>query len=169
MLDIYELFDNIFEEEYCIIRPSVYNINGTYEKGSDIDILCRDREELGNKIESCIRGNCPYKRFISPLEKLHIDIYDFDNVFELKFDIMDNFSSYKNVIIKDSFMDRILRLREFNGFVFIPNVYDDIILRLIEFYEHPNKEKHILYVNNKLKDLDKNLFNSLLEEFTNIR
>lgn len=176
-LNLNELFFELKDEVYCIIKPDE-NLP-EYKKGSDIDIFCYDSNNIVSKILKFGNKyvNNDLQIHISNLDsQLYVDFFDkISNLIELRFDIYTSMPIYNNVLIKPAFFDVILENRitkkisnKYN--IFIPNDIDNYILRYIEYQEwygqRPDKIKHINFILNSCNESDKYIFLQKLHYFT---
>lgn len=163
-IEIHNILCNILhdlrDKNYMIIRYSGFD---HLRPGNDIDILCDKKSDVSRVIISVLN------RLISRRDKIrlcennctHIDIIRDEEIF-LRFDLIDNFNSFKKFTIRESFakealIRRISSTHTFNGIeysIFHASENDDLIIRLLDFMEHysdrRDKIKHYEYILNVL-------------------
>ena len=162
-------------DDYVILKLSDDFPN--YSDYSDIDILCRNRdqflthilkvgqkyEEQGFRIETSSKNG-----------HLHIDFYP-PNAEKLnfRFDLLDTLSIYENIIVGKHYTEVVLDNKEKinrNGTVVsVPSLEHDLAIRFLEFVEHkdkrPDKIKHWRYIQ-KLNNFD---FINVVKRYTNLK
>lgn len=160
-----KIFENLNHTEYVIIK---YPENlDKYDRGSDLDILCRN---LNEATELIIKG---VTKQISETEKIkvtnihghrHIDVTR-NNKIEIRFDLCSKLPLYNEVKLKESYFEAIIERRIFytpnnsDHSFYVPSLIDESIMRYIEYNEYfskrPDKIKHIDYILNNLSDKNK--------------
>jgi hypothetical protein len=181
-LDKFSLSDcikAIKDIDYCIIK---YRGKLTdYEVGNDIDIFTTQHQNLiyilNEKLISFV-SNGGIIKVTDYKEKIHFDLFDNGN-FYFRFDICVKPPKYSNLLIKDSFFYSCIfnseekETQESN--IKIPNKFDDLILRYIEFLDlyntRPDKISHVDYINEIIQqsNIDKGLFDKRLFEILSIK
>ena len=153
---IYNIFYALKDKKYMIIRYSGFD---HLRPGNDIDILCDKKSDVSRVIISV------FNRLISRRDRIrlcendciHIDIIRDEKIY-LRFDLIDNFNSFRKITIRESFAKELLNRRAsskhtFNGIeysIFHIGEDDDLVIRFLEFVEHyddcPEKIKHYDYI-----------------------
>ena len=181
-LDKFSLSDcikAIKDIDYCIIKYRGKLTN--YEVGNDIDIFTTQHQNLINilneKLNSFV-SNGGVIKVTDYKEKIHFDLFDEGN-FYFRFDICVKPPRYLNLSIKESFFYSCIfnsEEKEIQGSnIKIPNKFDDLILRYIEFLDlyntRPDKISHVNYINKIIQhsDIDKELFDKRLFEILSIK
>jgi len=154
MLDLTQFFSGI--DNYVILRLS--DDFPDCAEGSDIDILCEDKEQALNHI---LKVGKTYKEQgfqikVSRADNhIHIDFYSPSaDKLSLRFDLIENIA-YKTFLIDFRFSgvvlgDRHTVLRK-DVTVCVPSLENDLAVRFFEYYEYyqsgrPEKIKHYKYV-----------------------
>lgn len=130
----------------------------TYPAYKDIDIICT--KEASNEIRDCV---------ITFFEKYENDQYrirvlaenegNFKIRFELQgFLIFQVDISYSINCLKKTFLSSSLSRRIKKDGYFIADKKDEIIYRIVEFYLHPNKLKHLCYIKENMECFDRLYF-----------
>lgn len=154
--------------KYCIIRiPEFFP---EYELHSDVDILCDDKEEMAEYLTNklSIYDDIYLNIFKSPLGKKHVDCLR-DGKLEIKFDLMDNFESYKEIEVSEDFKDHILVDVVNHDEVKVPSSDCEFALRYMEYVEYkdsrPEKIKHLKFIEENSKS---DGWKILIKRFTNL-
>lgn len=127
--------------------------------GNDIDILCDKKSDVSRVIISALNGLISQRDRIRICANdcIHIDIIRGEEIY-LRFDLIDNFNSFKKITIRESFakealIRRISSKHTFNDidyFIFHASESDDLVIRFLDFIEHysdrPDKIKHYDYI-----------------------
>lgn len=156
------LFSDLRKHKYVALR---FEGISSLQPGEDIDIVCLDKNSLKRKILSALRGNIPAPYYIDVKEgfHVHVDIMR-GNVVYLRFDLTDNFDSFKKISVRNFYIKEIIRRSHKAEYSSGETVYsvnicceeDDLVLRYVEFLEHyedrPKKIKHYEYVMAKIKE-----------------
>jgi len=164
--NIHTIINNIFyclkDQKYAIIRFSGFS---HIAPGDDIDILCSNKHKISRLIISNLRQLVEqgYEIHITEKNHIHIDIIENEKIY-LRFDLIDNFDSFRKITIHSSFAQDLLNRRvcvenKFNGKsypIFIAKEEDDLVVRYLEFLENyddrPDKIKHYDFILNALAE-----------------
>lgn len=152
MFNLSQLFDDIRQLKYCVIKcPADLPV---YKEGTDIDILCFDSAQLILEITDWFNKsqNDQFNLRIKTIKQIQrqLDIVD-GGVVHLKFDIYSALPEYKKVILKPAIFESIIENSTFkDDLIKIPSDLDEAILRYVEFVEYyntrPDKIKHLDYI-----------------------
>ncbi|MGC9469399.1 MAG: hypothetical protein ACP5HS_12460 [Anaerolineae bacterium] len=132
-----------------------------YYAGSDIDILCYDKEELARCIlkvgNRYINRGCEIRVREKSETHTHLDLY-FNEELDLRFDLFEALPEYKNIKLKKHYAYSVIEnalqvCRESQGkryVIYVPSAIDDLLLRYVEYIEwyatRPDKVKHLDYI-----------------------
>lgn len=165
-LNFEDLFESLIDEKYAVIKLD--SVFPNYLRGQDIDLFCRDIEEVSRLVISFLRPFVNEKVSISinkGIDHVHIDLKEAKQV-HFRFDLLGSLPPYKNVIVKPSLFDVVIESsveKRIGGIlVKVPNDVDEGLLRYIEYLEYiasrPDKIKHAKWI------LDKYATNPSLNE-----
>lgn len=174
-IDFTNLFIKLENHMYSIIKldPEFPN----YNKGQDIDIFCRNINEVSSEIVNFLSQYVDKKfkiKISKKINQVHIDLME-KNLLHFRFDLFEEIPKYKNIKIKFSFFDVLIEssqikdLRQFK--IKVPNDMDNCIIRYIEYIEYfsaiPDKIKHIDYINSCLNNasVNRDIFFDRLQHF----
>ena len=147
-INVKNIFDSIEDLEYVVLRgkDDIFQL----QEGADIDILVMDTAEVVKRLLAHLStyaksGYEIKKEEIYP--HIHIDIMK-DTTLILRIDILYvlPFSLPSNVII------HTLLTRKKKDNYYVPSTDMEIFTRLLEYFERPEKLRHLEYVRNLCKD-----------------
>jgi len=158
--EMHNLIDSVFfalQDKKCMIVK--YSGFDHLRPGNDIDILCDKKSDVSKVINSVLNGLISQRDRIRICENdcIHIDIIRDEEIY-LRFDLIDNFNSFKKITIRESYAEESLNRRvrsehTFNGIkypMFYSREDDDLVIRFLEFVENyndrPDKIKHYDYI-----------------------
>jgi hypothetical protein len=171
-IDLCDFFIALQDSIYCIIKKDDHFPD--YYIGSDIDIFCYDISSISKVIlnvgDKYLNQGCEIIIQETSLYKVQIDFYNKQHKkINFRFDLYQDFPSYKNINIRPGFFDCILENRKkevvyssnkkqkFN--IFIPDLIDELIIRYLEYQEYyslrPDKIKHINFILDQTKTEEK--------------
>jgi len=172
LIDLREFFKNI--DDYVILKLSDSFPN--YFDYSDVDILCRNRDDFSTHI---LKVGKAYEKQGFKIEvhmedkNLQVDFYPPKaQRLNLKFDLLDTLSIYENIVVGRHYSDVVLDSRQKisrDGVdILVPSLEHDLAIRFLEYVEYkdkqPDKIKHWKYVQ-KFNNLD---FINVLKRYTNL-
>jgi len=172
LIDLREFFKNI--DDYVILRLSDSFPN--YFDYSDVDILCRNRDDF---LAHILKVGKAYEKQGFQIEvhtedkNLQVDFYPPKaQRLNFKFDLLNTLSIYENIIVGRHYSDVVLDSREKiirDGVdILVPSLEHDLAIRFLEYIEYkdkrPDKIKHWKYVQ-KFNNLD---FINVLKRYTNL-
>jgi len=147
-INLLEVFKDM--PEYAIMK-----IRGTfphYDKGQDIDIVCRDLDKVSKYLSKYFWGGVNYRVMHRGGNHIHFDILNDNCQIELRFDLYSEFISLKlTKDILDQRMDVKYKDREGGDIadIYIASYHQDILIKCWEYYTN-GKRKYKDYV--KYKD-----------------
>ena len=170
-IDLKKVFSSLKDEQYVIIKKSLYFPE--YHKGDDIDIFAYSIDKVSEKILFILKSliwdgiNIKIKR--KEDNGIYIDVFD-NGELEIRFDLYQKLPKYKNLLIKDALFSSIIENAIIKNDFKFPNEIDEMILRYIEYQEwyakRPDKIKHIEYVKEYLNNDNKKYFFDKLHYYT---
>ena len=157
-LDFKKFFASLDGLSYVVIKldPSFPN----YLPGQDIDILCREHEELAKRVIAYLSIFIDDKYSINvekKIDHIHIDLLD-GSVVHFRFDLLGSLPKYKQVNVKSSLFDVLIESsieKVISDYIVkVPNTVDEAVFRYIEFLEYislrPDKVKHCSWILDKI-------------------
>jgi len=174
---------NLFFEKCESVSYAVIKLSPdfpSYVIGADLDIFCRDIEEMSRLVVSFFSGYVQdgvYVRALKKDNRVHVDLIENESI-HFRFDLVDKMPNYKNILVKPSLFDVVIEnsiLKELDDFVVkVPSIEDDCVLRYLEYVEYyervPDKIKHAEYINSLIEStvLDKKLFFERVRYYTRL-
>lgn len=158
--EIHNIINDVFyalkDKKYMVIKYSGFD---HLRPGNDIDILCNKKSDVSKVINSVLNGLISEREKIRICENdcIHIDIIRDEEIY-FRFDLIDNFNSFKKITIRESYTEESLNRRvssehTFNGIkypIFYSREDDDLVIRFLDFVENyndrPDKIKHYDYI-----------------------
>jgi len=154
-INLMQIFDQTCSHEYVVIKSLP---DGEPEFGSDIDILCADKTELGKLfLKNCrpyLSEGCEIRlREIPETDQTHLDILR-DTKIVLRLDLHEGLGAYQRVPVKETYSQRLLNRRTWaevncpSGILklAVPDDVDNLVLRYLDYHEwfegRPDKIKH---------------------------
>jgi len=150
IIDFKDLFDSLSDQPYAVIKldpkfPS-------YSPGQDIDIFCRDLEDVSRRIIGFLSAFVGEEFSIAvskKIDQVHIDLIAGKQI-HFRFDLLGALPKHKFFFIKPSLFDVVIEScveKNIEGvLVKVPNEVDEGVLRYIEYLEYissrPDKIKH---------------------------
>ncbi|MDA9562119.1 hypothetical protein N9S06_05680 [Gammaproteobacteria bacterium] len=169
-IDFKDLFDLLMQYDYVAIKldPEFPK----YEPGQDLDIYCRDVEEISKIIITFLNIYVNKHCHISVSKNknnVHIDLMNGQEI-HYRFDIHRSLPAYEQIKIKASLFDVVIEsssvINRDQCMIKVPNQIDESVLRYIEFQEYfaarPDKIKHVDYILASLGNSDKEMNKFLL-------
>jgi hypothetical protein len=168
-IDLVTMFTHIMERKYVVTKydvpymPEDFPLH--YPLGKDIDIICKDFNEYGLILESILNDLEQYKdyyniRIIKKKDKegneyrTLVRLEQEDQYLVLQFDVS---SRHRIGSATTDFIDEMVSTRQEKDMFYIPQAKYELILRLQELNEHPEKLHHKDYVIRHIKNLDEKL------------
>lgn len=124
-----------------------------YPAYKDIDMVCRreDADELCECIVSYFKGheNGKYKtRVIFERERGFRVRFELQGFLIFQIDV-----SWSNYLLQEAFVSDSLRRRIDSGGYFVSDRKDELIYRIVDLYQHPQKKRHLGYIRDNLDKL----------------
>ena len=153
-----DIFKGINAFEYAIVKfnaPSIpEDFPNSYPLGKDIDIVCKngDLNRLLTTIEDVIRNilpttyTCRREYFTSNRTQIRIELQD---VLICAFDVY----SQTDSIDLSFFEDLLAHKTQYNG-VYLASKPYDLVLRIYEILNYPQKVHHLYYIGQNIKNID---------------
>ena len=141
-IDFKDLFDLLMQYDYVAIKldPEFPK----YEPGQDLDIYCRDVEEISKIIITFLNIYVNKHCHISVSKNknnVHIDLMNGQEI-HYRFDIHRSLPAYEQIKIKASLFDVVIEsssvINRDQCMIKVPNQIDESVLRYIEFQEYSN-------------------------------
>jgi hypothetical protein len=170
LVDLNELFRKLEGKRvlYCIVKEPINFPQ--YSIGSDIDIFSYDTTYLVKEIVGFLNRYIDDDNSVvieSKIDQVYVDLM-LDDKIHLRFDLYQKFPAYTSVKIKDSFFSSVLEnsiSKKYNNcLINVPSIYDECLIRYIEYIEwfskRPDKIKHIDYLEDSINrgDIDRVIF-----------
>lgn len=172
-IDMKTILSDIRQYNYVLTKTDVEYMPSDfpehYPLGKDIDIVCADKYEYDKVLSSVKRdieryGDTYNLRFVEKKDEkgtvyrvlLRLEL---KNMLVFQFDI-----TYRIGSLPDDFSaDLCSGKTEMNGY-YVPELSRELIVRIYEIIDHPEKSHHIRYVKDHFSDLDKVLNNKYLTD-----
>lgn len=151
------LFESIYDLDWMLIKTEndyfPKNFPDSYPAYKDIDMVCRreDADELCEHIVSYLKGyeNGKYKtRVIFERERGFRVRFELQGFLIFQIDV-----SWSNYLLQEAFISDSIRRRIDNGGYFISDRKDELIYRIGDLYQHPQKKRHLGYIRDNLDKL----------------
>ena len=172
-IDVKSILDNISQYNYVIIKTDVeympLDFPEHYPLGKDIDIICANKNEHEKVLASVKRD---VEKYSDAYNLRFVEIRDKEgNVYRtlLRFELKDKLvlqldMAYRIVSLSEAFSVELCEGRiEKNGY-YVPDISKELIVRLCEMMEHPEKVHHTEYVKKHFNKLDYACCNKYLTE-----
>lgn len=163
------IFRSIETEDYVVLKLN--SSNDTKEIVPEFDLLCNKIQIIKERIILAANYWINEKKIVkfkhdSPLH-LYIDFFDNENLI-LRLDIYEDFPILKNIILRNSFKDVVLKTRtriELEGVaLYTPKIEYDHLIRYVEYVElfdkRNDKIKHLEYLEKSISN-PQDFFNAL--------
>jgi len=165
MLDLKAYFKSV-PYKYCILRrPEAFP---EYKVGSDLDILCLDRNEAATHALHFVYPLTGSYHAISKLTRSghrHVDLRKGRKLI-FRFDFIDSLQIYKKFNVSSVLKGVVLASRELKNGAYVPNYILDLVLRHMEYVERPKKVQHRYQPFNEEIDLE---FSRILKKYTSLK
>lgn len=147
-------FELVDDQLYAVVKldPQFPSIT----QGQDIDIFCRDVQEMARRTIYFLSASVDSDISISVTKKhgfVHVDLMKGRDLY-FRFDLIGMLPKYSNIDIKESLFDVVIEssvMKDVGGFcIKVPNATDEAVLRYIEYLEYissrPDKIKHAFWI-----------------------
>lgn len=173
-INLTEILDDLRDLKYVIVKyevpymPTDFPIH--YALGKDLDIVCSGKEEY-DKVLSCLQYRLRnYRKYynIRVIEEKDSSGCEYRTLFRLEqennflvfqFDIS---STLLTDINSSAFTKEIIDTRKKLSVFYIPSEKYELIIRLLELHQNPEKQHHLEYINNHSNSLDSELCDKYL-------
>ncbi len=171
-IDVKSILSNISSFNYVITKtendymPKDFPVH--YPLGKDIDIVCADQKEYTKVLCSVLKDVEQYKntydiRYIEKKEEGKVYRtqirFELENLLIFQFDI-----SCRTGRLPVSFSKELCQDREKRGIYYVPIISNELLVRIDEITNNPEKKHHIEYVKKKWNKLDVELCEKWLYE-----
>ena len=173
-IDVKTILINICQYNYVLTKVDVEympsDFPAHYPLGKDLDIICANKCEYDKVLLSVKRDVEKYSeayniRYVEKKDEKGI-VYRTLLRLELKDKLVLQFDiAYRIGILPDNFsMDLCNGRIEKNGY-FVPELSKELIIRLFEIIDHPEKSHHVKYVKDHFSEMDEAINNKYLTDY----
>lgn len=168
-LDLDLFFFAAQEQIYVIIKSNNFP---NYQKGSDIDIFCYNKDVFAQSIldigNQYVQQGFEIKATHKCSNQTHIDFF-LDDELEFRFDLYGSLPHYEKIYLKEHYFFSVIEnavtmdreCDDKNYPIFIPATADELLLRYIEYIEwyevRPDKIKHLNYIIDSISDVSERI------------
>ena len=173
-LDVKSILEHIHDCQYVITKNDVpympKDFPYHYPLGKDIDIVCADDKEYEKVLVSVMNDIKIYESsyLVRTIKYKDDDHREYRTLVRLEqegpilvfqFDI-----ACRTGKLPQQFSQEMVLARENAGSYYVPKLKYEIVVRLQELYEHPNKSHHLDFVRLHKADIDSTLCDKYLKE-----
>ena len=169
-IDINSILSHIKNRKYIVTKFDVPympdDFPAHYPLGKDLDIICQDEEEYNEVLNSILADVEQYKDYydirIVKKSKIRtlVRLEQKDQFLVFQFDVSTRHRTGSNA--PDFIDDMVFSRQEMGGF-YVPQTKYEILIRLQELKDYPNKKHHKDYVMQNIDDIDEQLCDKYLK------
>lgn len=157
-------FNYLNDSNYCVVKLS--NSFPDVKLGDDIDFVVDNIKKFNTQILDYFKDKNKYNLVIPTknLEKQNIDITQ-DNNLVLRLDVTSKKPNTKGLKLKKNYYETIFsnirlekyEIEDFTFVIKIPDIKHELLVRIIEYFNYPQKKWHKKYILNNINFYKKNI------------